>query len=149
MNMRRRSIVVSTEGRVWEEDKKETYNNRRLPFQGVDQPENVQKDLARAADSRVVSYSAQIISRHEVAFSSLELTSAVVEASTFDDVGGGRTERIDGGCSGSDANAAPTFVGFLDGVVRPGFRHLERGNESRAERLGEGHKLGSLRCVIV
>ena len=103
----------------------------------------------RGRDVRVVPYSVQIIRRHEVAFSGLELASAVFEARAFDDVGGGRTERINGGCSGSDANAAPTFVGFLDGVVRPGFRHLERGNESRAERLGEGHNLGSLRCVIV
>lgn len=124
------------------------YNGRCLPSHGVGQPENIKENLARCRDTRNASYSTQDVCRIEVAFSSLELTSAVVEASASDDVGGDGCEPINGGCSASNANAAPTFVGLFDGVVRPGFR-LERGNISRAVRLGEGHNLGSLRCVIV
>ena len=123
-----------------------------LPLQGIGQPKDVKKDLACGGDARLVtdsSSSVLIVSRPEVAFSSLELGDAVSVVGTFDDGVGDGSEGVDGGRSGSDAHATASRVGLLDGVVCPGIRHLEGGNVGSAVRLGEGHDLRSFGGVIV
>ena len=136
--------------RVWGRGRKE--KGGHLPLQGIGQPKNVEKDLACGGDVRLVpdsSSSVLIIRRPEVAFSSLELGDTVSVVGTFDDGVGDGGERVNGGRSGSDADATASRVGFLDGAVCPGIRHLERGDVRGAVRLGEGHKLRSFGGVIV